>query len=271
MSRYYAIVATTHRLENGFQHSRADLESLAEGLREKLLRDPFINENHLEGTQPLGRVTSVAVSQFTKEGEPVQDEYALYVEYEPLSSADPARVKRLLEAGGFSIAFFSARVGRSASADPLGTLSVGVTGGVIGDLSSVKPLVDELVAQLPDTAIEVGRYHEHALLTTATLILVLSWAREKFADKLFDAAWSALSNVTIAGWRKLVARVKLSFDSPKATVHVTMPSNGSDEQYKKTLRAITEDVIQLNEGTIRRRVAITVTEEWTIERHVSDL
>ena len=126
MSRLLAVVATTHKLPNGFQHTREDLEHLAEGMRQRIATDPFLNKNHLESIAPLARQHDARVGPFVKDGKQVEGTYALYIEYEPLPGVEATEVEKFLENGGFSIAFFSTGIGKSESSAPDFSLTIGL-------------------------------------------------------------------------------------------------------------------------------------------------
>jgi hypothetical protein len=270
MTRHRAIAATTHRLPNGFQHTHEDLEALAEGFRVKIDSDPFLNQNHLESVAPIGRVHEAYVAPFERDGIVSSTEFALYVTFEVLPGTDPDVVKRFIEEGGFSIAFFSTGLGRDPAAEASLHLIVGVSAELLNDPADARPVLDDIADALPDVSVEIRRYHEHALLSTATLVFA-GWVSGKVADKLFDKLWPAFETAALKAWRGLVNRIKLSFDTQNGTVHVTMPANGDAEAYRRTIRSITDEVLSLERGTVRKRVSIMVTEEFILEKHERSL
>lgn len=272
MARQTAVVATTSRLPNGFQHTREGLEELAIGFRDRISLDPFLNQNHLETAAPIAKQLNAYVAPLDSANIDGAGEYALYVEYEVLPEVDAASLQRFFDRGGFSIAFFGDGIGcDSIGAAAEMRLVIGLPADRIADIETAMPILDELRVSLPDANLDVRRYHEHALEPSPTVVIVVTWLGTKIADKIFDKVWVALESRGIKTWRQLVQRIKLSFNTPNGVVHSTMPAKGSTEQYDQALRIVTEEVVALSEGKIRRRISISISETWTIETHSQSL
>lgn len=255
MKRYEAIMATTHLLPNGFRHTREDLEALAEGFKKRINVDPFLNQDHLEGIAPIGRVLETHVDNYMRDGLRSETEYALYLTFEVLPGTDPETVRRFIEEGGFSVAFFGLGLGKGPK-DATEFLTVGVSSELLPELPSARPMLDELSKAWPEAEVEVRRYHEHAFLATTTVVLVIGWVGGKIADKLFDKLWTVIESTGLKAWRALVKRVKLSFNTRNGTVYVVMPAQGERETYRRTLNAIVDEVVTLENGVERRRLSI---------------
>lgn len=271
MTRRVAVIATTHKLANGFQHTREDLDALAEGVRQRIAVDPFLNKNHFEGVAPIARQYDAYVAPFLRDGVEVPGEHALYITFEVLPGVDPDTVARFIERGGFSVAFFGTGIGHCPQFEPELNLRVGLPAEVISDIGEAESLLQELGDALPSASVEVRRYHEHALVSTATLVFVAGWVGGKIADKLFDKLWTAFETQGVKRWRDLVGRIKFAFDTKNGTVHAVFPAKGTTDQYERTLRGVVEEVIALENGTVRRRLAFMVTERWTLEKHEEPL
>ena len=244
-------------------------------MRARFLDDPFLNKNHLESVAPLARqVDAYVAPRLTPEGTEVPGEYALYAAFEPLPGVDPDEVKRFFQNGGFSIAFFGHGVGHGPRDTAALHVTVGVTPDVFGDGSDARQALSDLADALPETAVEVRSYHEHALVTAATLAVAIVWVKSKVADKLFDVVWNALAAPAVRTWRGAVNRVKLVFRTPNGVVHAQLPPHSPDGDravFERTVRQVVDEVEALERGTVRRRLSITVTERWTLETHAEDL
>jgi len=260
---YKARIATTHKLENGYQHTRANLEDLAAGMRSQIQTDPFLNWNHLESGQPVGTLRNAYIEPFP--GEP--GEFALYVDFEPHPGQDPLDLKARLEKGGFSVAFFGSGIIGSRTPTPAFTLIVGLSPHIVQDAEGLAAELNELLTVASEAEVQVRSFHEHALFSTATIAFVLGWTGGKIVDKVFDKLWDALESKAARGWRKLAHRIKLTFNTPGGTLHASLPETEDPVLLRRTLDAIQVEVLKVADGTPRRRVAITVTEKWALSVH----
>jgi len=52
---------------------------------------------------------------------------------------------------------------------------------------------------------------------------------------------------------------------------VVTPATGDEAMYRRTLRNVVEEVAALENGVVRKRIVINVTEECTYQRHEEPL
>lgn len=259
-----AVIATTHKLANGHQFSRADLEGIAAAYRVRLLTDPYLNFNHRHDRPPVAKVKGVWVDQFPTN----PTEAALFVEFETLQDADPQEVERQLKTGALSISFFGLGISYMAAEDVPADLLIGLSPELGVGERELERILRRTIQVFPGAGIQVRLFHQHeAVATTVVLVAFSLWLLDKLGSKIVDTIWSAIFEDEESPARN-AELLKAHVRTRNGEFYIEMPISDRTAEMQKALAEALAEVVRQDSGESEPgRVAISYDGEYQAIQH----
>jgi hypothetical protein len=252
-----ALLATTHKLPNGHQFTRSDLEVLSKQINEEKERKLYIYREHRTDAKPFGRTLDVWVGKM----EDSDIDYALYMRFEVLDDVPVDEAKELVKMG-FSLAFFKGGYSSWQDDGSAPELLVGLTPNLKPDLEGLLKMLTE---DIENTKIAVREYHEHSAIVEGTLIVVVSlWLLERVAGKLVEHLVDRfIFGKAFAFVENKPESLKLQIDTRNGRVNAYVPMTDNVDKMREAVSSIVSTALKHNSKSSKETTTIGITYDRT--------